>query len=73
MYICDEWVAPCQEILTSEGSPYLQRRVIELRHGLNDEPPRTGAEVARTLRLSLEKLTQIENASLAALRGASQR
>ena len=107
VYICDECVALCQEILTSDGSPskatsnaasratssglaaasrldvedlrgnleklsYLQRRVIELLYGLNDERPRTRAEVAQAFRLSLEKLAQIENESLAALRGPSQ-
>ena len=60
----------------SSGQPrklsYLQRRVIELLYGLNDEPPRTCSEVARTFRLALDKLAQIENESLAALRGPSQ-
>jgi len=106
VYICDECVALCQEILTSEQRAsnvateaastassgraaalgvdvealtanlhkltYLKRRVIELRYGLNGESPRTRTEIARTFRLSLEKLARIEDESLLALRGPPQ-
>lgn len=73
--------APCDQAARSEREGLranldkltdLQRRVMELRYGLNDESPRTHAEIAQTFGLSLEKLQQIENQSLLALRGPPQ-
>ena len=45
-----------------------QRRVIELRYGLNGEPPRTLDEVGRTFNVTRERIRQIENQTLQKLR-----
>jgi RNA polymerase primary sigma factor len=41
-----------------------ERRVLELRYGLGDEPPRTLDEIGRTFNVTRERIRQIENNSL---------
>ena len=55
--------------------PYRERRVLELRYGLDGESPRTLDEVGRTFRVTRERIRQIENQSLRKLQGmaAAQR
>jgi len=52
-----------------------ERRVLELRYGLNGEHPRTLDEVGRTFNVTRERIRQIENQSLKKLRamGESQK
>ena len=45
-----------------------ERRVLELRYGLNGEQPRTLDEVGRTFEVTRERIRQIENQSLKKLR-----
>jgi RNA polymerase primary sigma factor len=45
-----------------------ERRVLELRYGLNGERPRTLDEVGRTFNVTRERIRQIENQSLKKLR-----
>jgi RNA polymerase primary sigma factor len=45
-----------------------ERRVLELRYGLNGEHPRTLDEVGRTFNVTRERIRQIENTSLKKLR-----
>src|SRR3954447_3067084 len=45
-----------------------ERRVLELRYGLNAEHPRTLDEVGRTFNVTRERIRQIENQSLKKLR-----
>ena len=45
-----------------------ERRVLELRYGLNGEHPRTLDEVGRTFNVTRERIRQIENESLKKLR-----
>jgi len=45
-----------------------ERRVLELRYGLNGEHPRTLDEVGRTFNVTRERIRQIENQSLKKLR-----
>ena len=45
-----------------------ERRVLELRYGLNGEHPRTLDEVGRTFNVMRERIRQIENQSLKKLR-----
>jgi RNA polymerase primary sigma factor len=45
-----------------------ERRVLELRYGLNGEHPRTLDEVGRTFKVTRERIRQIENQSLKKLR-----
>jgi RNA polymerase primary sigma factor len=45
-----------------------ERRVLELRYGLNGEQPRTLDEVGRTFHVTRERIRQIENQSLKKLR-----
>jgi RNA polymerase primary sigma factor len=45
-----------------------ERRVLELRYGLNGEQPRTLDEVGRTFNVTRERIRQIENQSLKKLR-----
>ena len=45
-----------------------ERRVLELRYGLDGEPPRTLDEVGRTFNVTRERIRQIENQSLKKLR-----
>ncbi|MGI8573216.1 MAG: sigma-70 family RNA polymerase sigma factor [Solirubrobacteraceae bacterium] len=59
------------EILTKEALrealehlDYRQRRVLELRYGLNDQPPRTLNEVADAFNVTRERIRQIEKQSL---------
>jgi RNA polymerase primary sigma factor len=47
---------------------YRERRVLELRYGLNGEHPRTLDEVGRTFNVTRERIRQIENQSLKKLR-----
>jgi RNA polymerase primary sigma factor len=48
-----------------------ERRVLELRYGLNGEQPRTLDEVGRTFQVTRERIRQIENQSLKKLRALS--
>jgi RNA polymerase primary sigma factor len=43
---------------------YRERRVLELRYGLDDKEPRTLDEVGRTFNVTRERIRQIENGSL---------
>ena len=43
---------------------YRERRVLELRYGLNGEHPRTLDEVGRTFNVTRERIRQIENHTL---------
>jgi RNA polymerase primary sigma factor len=43
---------------------YRERRVLELRYGLDGEQPRTLDEVGRTFNVTRERIRQIENQSL---------
>ena len=59
------------KILTSEALraalenlSYRERRVLELRYGLGDQPPRTLEEIGRTFSVTRERIRQIENQSL---------
>jgi RNA polymerase primary sigma factor len=45
-----------------------ERRVLELRYGLNGEQPKTLDEVGRTFQVTRERIRQIENQSLKKLR-----
>jgi RNA polymerase primary sigma factor len=45
-----------------------ERRVIELRYGLDGEEPRTLDEIGRTFSVTRERIRQIENQSLKKLR-----
>ena len=47
---------------------YRERRVLELRYGLNGEQPRTLDEVGRTFEVTRERIRQIENQGLKKLR-----
>jgi RNA polymerase primary sigma factor len=82
-FIADRTIAQPEEqsneILLKEGlSKTLEsltpreRRVIELRYGLNDEYSRTLAEVGTELDLSKERIRQIEKEALAKLRHPSR-
>ena len=55
-----------REILATLSSR--QRRVLELRYGLNGEHPRTLDEVGKTFNVTRERIRQIENQSLKKLR-----
>src|ERR671913_2257266 len=48
-----------------------ERRVLELRYGLNGEQPRTLDEVGRAFNVTRERIRQIENQSLKKLRALS--
>src|SRR3954452_5536624 len=62
------------EKILSQLSPR-ERRVLELRYGLNGEHPRTLDEVGRAFNVTRERIRQIENQSLKKLRalGDSQK
>jgi RNA polymerase primary sigma factor len=47
-----------------ENLPYRDKRIIELRYGLNGEPPQTLDKVAKLFRLTRERTRQIEEAAL---------
>ncbi|HWE81044.1 MAG TPA: sigma-70 family RNA polymerase sigma factor [Gaiellaceae bacterium] len=49
-----------------------ERRVLELRFGLNGESPRTLDEVGRTFNVTRERIRQIENQSLKKLRALAE-
>ena len=44
--------------------PYRERRVLELRYGLDGSSPRTLDEVGRAFNVTRERIRQIENQSL---------
>ena len=52
--------------------PYRERRVLELRYGLDGNAPRTLDEVGRTFMVTRERIRQIENQSLKKLRALAQ-
>src|SRR3954452_12944643 len=49
-----------------------ERRVLEMRFGLNGEPPRTLDEVGRAFNVTRERIRQIENQSLKKLRSLTE-
>src|SRR4051794_34584972 len=49
-----------------------ERRILELRYGLNGESPRTLDEVGRTFNVTRERIRQIENQSLKKLRALAE-
>jgi RNA polymerase primary sigma factor len=49
-----------------------ERKVLELRYGLNGEHPRTLDEVGRTFNVTRERIRQIENQSLKKLRALAE-
>ncbi len=49
-----------------------ERRVLELRYGLDGEQPRTLDEVGRTFNVTRERIRQIENQSLKKLRALAE-
>ena len=54
-----------EDIENALGSlPERERQVIELRFGLNGEPPRTLEEVGRAFGVTRERIRQIENNTL---------
>src|SRR2546423_1391107 len=59
-----------QELLTNilGTLSHRERRVLELRYGLNGEQPRTLDEVGRAFNVTRERIRQIENQSLKKLR-----
>jgi RNA polymerase primary sigma factor len=58
-----EALAKCLGMLS-----YRERRVLELRYGLNGEQPRTLDEVGRAFQVTRERIRQIENQGLKKLR-----
>jgi RNA polymerase primary sigma factor len=78
-FIADENAAsPDQEVETTLRNEALrkllgtlsdrQRRILELRYGLNGEQPRTLDEVGRTFNVTRERIRQIEDRTLKTLR-----
>jgi len=63
----DEALTKCLESLSER-----ERRVLEMRFGLNGEPPRSLDEVGRAVDLSRERVRQIENQSLKTLRSLAE-
>ena len=51
---------------------YRERRVLELRYGLNGEQPRTLDEVGRAFEVTRERIRQIENQGLKKLRALAE-
>jgi len=51
---------------------YRERRVLELRYGLDGEQPRTLDEVGRTFNVTRERIRQIENTSLQKLEALAE-
>jgi RNA polymerase primary sigma factor len=47
-----------------ENLPYREKRILELRYGLNGEPPQTLDKVAKLFQLTRERTRQIEEAAL---------
>ena len=63
----DEALTTCLESLTDR-----ERRVLEMRFGLNGEAPRTLDEVGRAFNVTRERIRQIENQSLKKLRALAE-
>jgi len=74
-FIADDSVAAPEEVASIESRrdalrrvlqslSYRERRVLELRYGLNGENPRTLDEVGREFNVTRERIRQIENQSL---------
>jgi len=63
----DKALAKCLESLSDR-----ERRVLEMRFGLNGEPPRSLDEVGRTFNVSRERIRQIESLSLRTLRSLAE-
>jgi RNA polymerase primary sigma factor len=63
----DEALTQCLESLSNR-----ERRVLEMRFGLNGEPPRSLDEVGRAFNVSRERIRQIENQSLKNLRSLAE-
>jgi RNA polymerase primary sigma factor len=68
------------EIITSdalrealENLSFRERRVLELRYGLNGEHPGTLDELGRTFNVTRERIRQIENTSLRKLQAHAAR
>ena len=55
-----------------ETLSHRERRVLELRYGLNGEHPRTLDEVGRTFNVTRERIRQIENQSLKKLQSLAE-
>jgi RNA polymerase primary sigma factor len=55
-----------------ENLSYRERRVLELRYGLDDEQPRTLGELSRVFGLTTERVRQIERRSLEKLRALTE-
>jgi RNA polymerase primary sigma factor len=47
-----------------DNLPYREKRILELRYGLNGEPPQTLDKVAKLFKLTRERTRQIEEAAL---------
>jgi len=62
-----EALAKCLGALSSR-----ERRVLELRYGLNGEQPRTLDEVGRAFQVTRERIRQIENQGLKKLRALAE-
>jgi RNA polymerase primary sigma factor len=62
-----EALAKCLSALS-----YRERRVLELRYGLNGELPRTLDEVGRAFQVTRERIRQIENQGLKKLRALAE-
>jgi RNA polymerase primary sigma factor len=62
-----EALAKCLSSLSTR-----ERRVLELRYGLNGEQPRTLDEVGRTFQVTRERIRQIENQGLKKLRALAE-
>ena len=62
-----EALAKCLGMLS-----YRERRVLELRYGLNGEQPRTLDEVGRAFQVTRERIRQIENQGLKKLRALAE-
>jgi RNA polymerase primary sigma factor len=63
----DEALTKCLESLSDR-----ERRVLEMRFGLNGEPPRSLDEVGRAFDVSRERIRQIESQSLKTLRSLAE-
>jgi RNA polymerase primary sigma factor len=55
-----------------ENLPYRERRVLELRYGLEGEHPRTLTDVSRTFNVTSERIRQIEEQSLRKLQALAE-
>ena len=59
-----------QQILSTLS--HRERRVLELRYGLEGEHPRTLEEVGRTFKVTRERIRQLEKQSLKKLRALAE-